>query len=63
VFGSDPNAVTKEASYEAQALPALFLPNYDLIWAVSKRIGGDPRSYLSLTQYGLWPQYWWVNKK
>ncbi len=63
VFGSDPNAVTKEASYETQALPALFLPNYDLIYAVSKRVGGAPPSYLALTQYGLWPQFWWVNKK
>jgi peptide/nickel transport system substrate-binding protein len=63
VFGSDPTAVTKEASYEATALPALFLPNYDLIYGISKRVGGAPSSYLSLTQYGLWPQYWWVNKK
>jgi peptide/nickel transport system substrate-binding protein len=63
VFGSNANAVTNEASYEATALPALFLPNYDFIYAVSKRVGGDPASFLSLTQYGLWPQYWWVNKK
>ncbi len=63
VYGNDPNAVTKEASYEAQALPALFLPNYDYIWAVSKRVGGAPASYLSLTQYAFWPQFWWVNKK
>jgi peptide/nickel transport system substrate-binding protein len=63
VFGTNPNAVTQEASYEAQALPALFLPNYDLIYAVSKRVGGTPASYLSLTQYGFWPQFWWVNKK
>ena len=47
VFSSDPKAVTKEASYEATALPALFLPNYDYIWAVSKRVGGTPKSYLS----------------
>jgi peptide/nickel transport system substrate-binding protein len=63
VFGSDPKAVTKEASYEAKALPALFLPNADYIWAVSKRVGGAPASYLSLTQYAFWPQFWWVNKK
>ncbi len=63
VFGSDPNAVTKEASYESTVLPALFLPNYDLIYAVSKRVGGTPNSYLSLTQYGFYPQFWWVNKK
>ncbi len=63
VYGSDPNAVTNEASYETTALPALFLPNYDFIWAASKQVGGPPASYLSLTQYGLWPQFWWVNKK
>ncbi len=63
VYGTNPDAVTQEASYEAKALPALFLPNYDYIWAVSKRVGGAPASYLSLTQYAFWPQYWWVNKK
>ncbi len=63
VYGSDPNAVTKEASYETEQLPALFQPNYDLIYGVAKRVGGPPQSYVSLTQYGLWPQFWWVNKK
>ncbi|MGH2916217.1 MAG: ABC transporter substrate-binding protein [Solirubrobacteraceae bacterium] len=63
VYGTNPNAVTQEATYEAQALPALFEPNADLIYAVSKRVGGPAESYLSLTQYGLWPQFWWVNKK
>jgi peptide/nickel transport system substrate-binding protein len=63
VFGSDPAAVTNEASYEAEQVPALFLPNYDILLAVSNRVGGDPDSYLALTQLGLWPQYWWVNKK
>src|SRR5262249_5611353 len=63
VFGSNPNAVITEADYEARQLPALFLPNYDLIYASSKRVGGNPQSYLSLTQYGLFPQFWWVNKK
>ena len=53
VFGSDPNAVTKEASYEAEQLPALLLPNYDQICGVSKRVGGTPESFMSLTQYGL----------
>jgi peptide/nickel transport system substrate-binding protein len=63
VFGTNPKAVTQEASYEAQAVPALFLPNYDIIYAVSKRVGGSSASYLGLTQLGLWPQFWWVNKK
>ena len=55
--------MTNEASYEAEQVPALFLPNYDILFAVSNRVGGDPDSYLGLTQLGLWPQYWWVNKK
>jgi peptide/nickel transport system substrate-binding protein len=63
VFGSNPDAVTQEASYETEALPALFLPNYDYIWAVSKRVGGTAPSFLTLTQYGFFPQYWWINKK
>jgi peptide/nickel transport system substrate-binding protein len=63
VFGSNPDAVTQEAEYEGQQLPALFLPNYDILYAVSKRVGGNPQSYLGLTQLGLFPQYWWVNKK
>ncbi len=63
VFGSNPDAVSQEATYEAEALPALFEPNADQIYAVSKRVGGPPESYLSLTQYGFWPQFWWVNKK
>ncbi len=63
VYGSNPNAVTQEAPYEAEAQPALFMPNYGLHLAVSNRVGGPPESYLSLTQYGFWPQYWWVNKK
>jgi peptide/nickel transport system substrate-binding protein len=63
VFGSDPNAVSKEASYEAEAVPALFLPTADYIFAVSKRVGGTQASFLGLTQYGFWPQSWWVNQK
>lgn len=63
VFGSDPDAVTKEAAYEAEAVPALFLPTADYIWAVSKRVGGTQASFLGLTQYGFWPQSWWVNQK
>jgi peptide/nickel transport system substrate-binding protein len=63
VFGSNPNAVTQEAAYEAQALPVIWYPNYDIVYSVSNRIGGPQASYLSLTQYGFWPQFWWVNKK
>ena len=63
VFGSNPNAVTNEAAYEGAALPALWGPNYDAIYAVSNRVGGPSDSWIALTQYGFYPQYWYVNKK
>jgi peptide/nickel transport system substrate-binding protein len=62
VYSSDPNAVTKEAYYLGQTLPALWGANYDYIWAVSKRIGGTPGSLLALTQYTFWPQYLFIKK-
>ena len=61
---SNPDAVTQEASYEAEALPALFLPNYGShLRSLQSGRRRPPESYLSLTQYGFWPQFWWVNKK
>jgi peptide/nickel transport system substrate-binding protein len=62
VYSADPNAVTKEAYYEGQTLPALWGANYDYIWAVSKRVGGTPGSLLALTQYTFWPQYWYIKR-
>ncbi|MDQ6815957.1 MAG: ABC transporter substrate-binding protein [Actinomycetota bacterium] len=62
VFGSDPNAVTKEASYGATSLPVLWEPNFETIWAVSHRVGGTPQSFIGLTQYGFWPQFWYLKK-
>jgi len=62
VYGTNPKAVTAEAAYLAKSLPAYFFPNPDLIWAVSKKIGGPANSFLALTQYQTFPQYWYVNK-
>jgi peptide/nickel transport system substrate-binding protein len=62
VYGSNPKAVTNEASYLTKNVPALFIPNGDLIYAVSNKIGGTPASWLALTQYSLFPQYWYVKK-
>ena len=62
VYGSDPKAVTREASFLAQDQPVLFTPNTDLIFAVSKKVGGPAASFLSLTQYIAFPQYWYLTK-
>jgi peptide/nickel transport system substrate-binding protein len=62
VFGSNPNAVTNEAAYLTKSLPIFFQPNSDYIYAVSKRIGGAPPSFLALTELVQYPQFWYVNK-
>ena len=62
VFGGDPNAVKNEASYLTSQVPALFTPNPDLVFAVSKKIGGDPRGFLALTQYTVYPQFFYRSK-
>jgi len=62
VFSPNPKAVINEASYEAQALPALWAPNYDWIEAVSKRVSGTTGGLLALTQYSFFPQYLYIKK-
>ena len=42
VYGSDPKAVTNEAAFLTDNPPVLFTPNTDLIFAVSKKVGGPP---------------------
>jgi peptide/nickel transport system substrate-binding protein len=62
VYGSDPKAVTKEASFLTQDLPGLFMPNGDYIFAVSKKVGGPADGFMSLTQQVDQPQYWYLTK-
>jgi len=62
VHGSNPKAVSNEASYLTENVPALFIPNGDLVYAVSNKVGGTAASFLALTQYSLFPQYWYLKK-
>ena len=62
VYGSSPTAVTAEASYIAKNLPALFEPNQDLLIAVNNKVGGPADSFLALTAYQDFPQYWYIKK-
>jgi peptide/nickel transport system substrate-binding protein len=62
IFGSSPTAVTSEASYLAKSVPALFMPNQDLLIAVNNRVGGPADSFLALTSYQTFPQYWYIKK-
>jgi peptide/nickel transport system substrate-binding protein len=60
-FSSNPNAVRDEAAYITKNLPAVFLPNNDLIFAW-KGISGPPDSFANLTQYSFTPEYWYLTK-
>jgi peptide/nickel transport system substrate-binding protein len=62
LYGSNPKAVTSEASYIAKSIPALFMPNQDLLIAVNNKVGGPADSFLALTAYQDFPQYWYIKK-
>jgi peptide/nickel transport system substrate-binding protein len=62
VFGSDPKAVSNEASYITEQVPAIFQPNPDLVTAFSNKLSGPPESFSSLTQYRMSPEYWYFVK-
>jgi len=62
VYGTNPNAVTAEASYLAKDVPAIFMPNQDLLIAVNNKVGGPADSFLALTAYQTFPQYWYFKK-
>ncbi len=59
VHGSDPSAVTREGAYLATRLPVLFMPTPDEVYAVSRRVGGEPEGFASLTQGAFQPQFWY----
>jgi peptide/nickel transport system substrate-binding protein len=62
VYGNNPKAVTAEAAYLAKSIPAIFMPNQDLLLAVSNKVGGPADSFLALTAYQTYPQYWYIKK-
>jgi peptide/nickel transport system substrate-binding protein len=63
VTGSNPNAVTSEASFFTTNLPVLWQPVLDYIWAWKTNISStEPAGIENLTQYDSTPQYWYLNK-
>jgi peptide/nickel transport system substrate-binding protein len=63
VYSSNPNAVTNEASFLTKDVPALFMPNSDLIYAVNNKVhAATAGSFLALTQYTPFGQYFWLSK-
>ncbi len=62
VHSGNPDAVKTEAAYLTTNLPAFFFPNADILYAVSKKVGGPATSWLVLTQQAEDPQYWYLTK-
>jgi peptide/nickel transport system substrate-binding protein len=63
VYGSNPNAVTAEASYLTKSIPILFTPNSDYIFAVSKRVAGPNSAFLAMTELAFYFEDLYLNKK
>jgi len=62
IYGSDPDAVSKEAAYITTSLPALFEPNVDNVLAISNKISAPADRFSDMTQYRMSPEYWYFTK-
>jgi peptide/nickel transport system substrate-binding protein len=63
VYGTNPKAVTNEASYWAKFPPVAFMPDQDYLLAVnSKKVGSAPDGWMAMTQQQWFPQYWHLLK-
>jgi peptide/nickel transport system substrate-binding protein len=63
VTGSDPAAVTAEASFFTTNLPVLWQPVLDYTWAWKTNVSATtPEAFENLTQYDNTPQFWYLTK-
>ncbi|HEY2576024.1 MAG TPA: ABC transporter substrate-binding protein [Streptosporangiaceae bacterium] len=62
VYSSNRGAVKNEAAFLTRDLPALFLPNTDVVVAWQNKLSGPPSSFAGLTQYAFTPEAWYFTK-
>jgi peptide/nickel transport system substrate-binding protein len=62
VFGTNPDAVKTEVTWEAKDLPVFFFPALDNLVAVSNKVGGPANAFLTMTQQQQQPQYFYLTK-
>jgi peptide/nickel transport system substrate-binding protein len=63
VSGSNPAAVTNEASFFTTQVPVLWQPVLDYVWAWKSNISATtPTAFENLTQYDNTPQFWYLTK-
>jgi peptide/nickel transport system substrate-binding protein len=63
ISGSDPAAVTNEASFFTAQVPVLWQPALDYIWVWKTNISAaEPQAFENLTQYDNTPQFWYTTR-
>jgi peptide/nickel transport system substrate-binding protein len=63
ISGSNPAAVTNEASFFTTQVPVLWQPVLDYVWAWKSNISATtPTAIENLTQYDDTPQFWYLTK-
>jgi len=63
ISGSDPTAVTNEASFFTTQVPVLWQPALDYTWAWKTNISAtEPQAFENLTQDHNTPQFWYTTK-
>ena len=63
ISGSDPAAVTNEASFFTMQVPVLWQPVLDSTWAWKTNISAtELQAFENLTQYDNTPQFWYTTK-
>ena len=61
--GTNPAAVTAEASFFTTQVPVLWQPVRDRVWVWKTNISAtDPTAFSNLTQYAATPEFWYTTK-
>lgn len=62
MMSTDPSALQKELAAVTSAVPGIFQPSEDYIYAWSPKLSGDPVSFDATTQFALDPEDWYFTK-
>ena len=63
VSGTNPAAVTAEASYFTTQLPVLWQPVRDRVWVWKTNVSTtNPEALENLTQFAATPEFWYLTK-
>jgi peptide/nickel transport system substrate-binding protein len=62
VYGSDPQAVSKEVAYLTKSLPGLFQAEADHVYAWKNTLSGPQSSFWEVPQFTIDPNEWYFTK-